>query len=318
MTDGEEPDYRPYLNYRHHLPYLAVELADGARPDLAEQARNADDLTSAMLVEIIRVGLDEGSSVALSLATQLRTAQLVIDIKELRASDALVTDLVRLVEAHWEVARFKRSYLNFEAREAYEHFADLVLGLAKSNPGVFAFVARLMEFEDLAKIAWDSYLFRYAAELGTYTSVGMDRLLAELPDVLEGAFDDLYRGPLTASFEAEYGADAIEQLNEREELWTGWDRALVPVARDFLIGVYSGELRADATPSGIHRYMETLRDVPSTGRANDQPMTSHLIDEGAMKSILGEVARSGGDQRLLDAVELQIHRSNQRVRNTSS
>lgn len=230
-----------YLSY---LPYLAVELDHGGRSDLAARVRQEGEYTLAEFENIIRAGLELGSGIALEVAKRQRVAQLILEAEAWEAVPGLFDEILRLVETHWEVQFEKRRYRSFEAKEKYGEFVKRVLDLEKEFPPIFEITARLDELDDLAEFGFERLLREYAEELGTFNANDMDRLLSELPEDFQAAFDSMWRDRLEADFLTAHGDDAIELINDREELWQAWDEAFVPVARDFLINVYSGEIRS--------------------------------------------------------------------------
>ena len=311
-----------YLSY---VPYLVMELQDAGRSDLADLVRQEGNFTRAEFDEIINAGLGLGSGIALEVAKRQRVAQVLTEAGGnaakpgyfVEAVPHLFNGVLSLLDTHWESQFEQRFYRAFEAKEKYGEFVNQVLTLEKEFPQIFEITARLGEFDDLAKFGFDQALRNCAEQLETATADDMDGLLEELPAEFQFAFDAQWRDRLEAEFRETYGDEWVELVRGSEELWKAWGEALGPPARAFLMGVYSGDIHLGTRPNAGDEGQKPDIDVSGTGQASAKPNSGRIIDEDTIDYLLDEIARQGGDQELLDAVELQIRRSNERVRRAS-
>lgn len=312
-----------YLSY---VPYLVMELQDAGRSDLADLVRQEGNFTRAEFDEIISAGLGLGSGIALEVAKRQRVAQVLTEAGGnaakpgyfVEAVPHLFNEVLCLLDTHWVSQFEQRIYRNFEAKEQYGEFVNQVLTLEKDFPRIFEFTGRLGEFDDLAKFGFDQFLREYAEQLETATADDMDGLLEELPAEFQFAFDAQWRNRLEAEFRETYGDEWVEQVRGSEELWRAWEEALLPPARAFLMGVYSGDIHLGTRSNDDDEDLKPDLHVSDTGQASAKPKLGRIIDEDTMEFLLDEIARQGGDQELLDAVELQIRRGNERVRRDNS
>ena len=303
-----------YLDY---LPFLAQELKDGGRPDLASRVWETDsrdaNVTRSEILEIFDAALKLGSHIALEMATRWRVDLLAREVGRSVAVSDFPDRVLEIVGTHWATAHAKRLQDAVGERENADHFIKLVLDLEKECPRIFEITGRLGELDDLMEYDFQQLFMRLEEDLASESWTSLETRVNDLHDEHYEYFDTRILQRIEDEFRARHGPDAVELAVARDDLKQEWEEAICPATRDYLMSVYSGLIRLGPRRDAVD---EAVKPEPQSNDAvqpDKTPRLDGVIDEDSIVEILDTIVRQGGDQKLLDAVELAIRRSNART-----